>query len=543
MNLRFIATLLLLLTISLNTGCYPTQTNVERGILDKELYIGIGDEPSGLDPHLVSGVTEHYVLLSLFEGLTTLDPKTLEILPGVARSWTVSEDGLNYTFQIDPEARWSNGESITADDFVFSYQRILSPLLGANYAYMLYAIKGAEAFNKGILDDFSSVGVSAPNPQTLCIQLHSVTPYFLTLPTHFTWWPVHPPTILKHGKMTDRISKWTQPKNFVGNGPFSLKSWRLNHIIKVEKNPLYRAQDSVQLNAIHFLPINLETEERAFRAGQIHLTSGIPTARIDWYKKERPNNIRFDPYLGVYYYLINTSKGPLKDPKVRQALAYSIHREKLTKHVLRGGQKPAYYFTPPDTGGYTSKSYFSYDPEKARELLAQAGYPEGIGFPKIELLYNTSDSHKIIAEAIQQMWKKELGIEITLYNQEWKVYLSSRQEGNFDIAKSSWVGDYLDPYTFLGLGVSNSGNNLSHWQDKLYDELLIQATSSLDPKVRFELFQKAEARLIEAMPFIPIHFYVRSLLIDDSVQGWHPNILDYHPYQHLSLELMQDSYK
>lgn len=541
MNLRFIATSLLLLKIALSLGCSPAQTNVERGILEQELYIGIGTEPSGLDPHLVSGMTEHYVLLSLFEGLTTLDPQTLEILPGVARSWSVSEDGLSYTFDLDPEARWSNGDSLTAYDFIFSYQRILSPELGAPYAYMLYAIKGAEAFHKGTIQDFSSVGIRAPNPQTLCIELNSITPYFLTLPTHFTWWPVHKSTILKHGAMTDRISKWTQPKHFVGNGPFALKSWRLNNMIKVEKNPHYRAQNSVQLNGIHFLPINLETEERAFRAGQIHLTSGVPIARIDWYKKERPKNIRFDPFLGVYYYLINTSKGPLKDPKVRKALAYSINREQLTEHVLKGGQKPAYHFTPPNTGGYTSNDCFSYDPEKARQLLAEAGYPNGLGFPEIEFLYNTSESHKIIAEAIQQMWKKELGVEITLYNQEWKVYLNSRQAGDFDIARSSWIGDYLDPYTFLGLGVSDSGNNQSLWQDPVYDALLSQATQSLETEVRFEQFQKAENHLIEAMPFIPIFFYVRSLLIDESVQGWYPNTLDYHPYQHLSLERIPDS--
>ena len=531
--------LVTLVTIFLSISCTPNRTNVERGLDSQELFIGIGSEPEGLDPHLVSGVTEHYVLLSLFEGLTTVHPETLEILPGVAASWDIADDGLSYIFYLDPKAKWSNGDSLRASDFVFSYERILSPKLGAPYAYMLYSIRGAEAFHKGKTKDFSTVGVRAIDDRTLEIELESVTPYFLSLPTHFTWWPVHPETILEHGAMTDRISKWTKAKHFVGNGPFQLESWKLNNAITVNRNPHYRETGSVHLNGIHFMPINSETEERAFRAGQIHITSSIPTARIDWYRSNRPQNIRFDPYLGIYYYLINTSNGPLKDPKVRQALAYSINREQLTEYVLKGGQKPAYHFTPPNTGGYTAEVGFSYDPEKARALLAEAGFPNGQDFPKFELLYNTSESHKTIAEAIQQMWKKELGIEISLYNQEWKVYLDSRQKSEFDIARAAWIGDYLDPYTFLSLGISDSGNNHSHWKSDHFDALMKATTQTLDPTLRFQLFQQAESELIEAMPFIPLFFYVRSLLIDESVQGWHSNILDYHPYQYLRLEAPQ----
>ncbi|MAV39852.1 MAG: peptide ABC transporter substrate-binding protein [Puniceicoccaceae bacterium] len=536
MKSSFVLSSALLALLVFHLACAPAKTNVERGISEQTLYIGIGSEPEGLDPHLVSGVTEHYVLLALFEGLTTVDPKTLEIRPGVAESWSVSADAKTYTFFLDGKAAWSNGDPVTADDFVFSYQRILSPQLGAPYAYMLYSIEGAEAFNKGTSRDFSSVGVRAINARTLEIKLHSPTPYFLSLPTHFTWWPVHPPTILKHGAMTDRISKWTQAKHFVGNGPFALKSWRLNNVIRVRQNSFYRQADSVELKGIHFLPINLETEERAFRAGQIHITSGVPTARIDWYRKNRPQQIRFDPYLGVYYYLINTERAPLNDPRVRRALAYTIDRETLTEFTLKGGQKPAYHFTPPNTGGYHAKEYFTYDPETARALLTEAGFPNGEGFPEIELLYNTSESHKTVAEAIQQMWKKELGIDIRLHNQEWKVYLNSRQEGDFAIARAAWIGDYLDPYTFLSLGISDSGNNHSGWKDAEFDSLMERATRSQDTVERLEIFQSAEQRLIEAMPFIPIYFYVRSLLIDESVQGWHSNILDYHPYQFIRLE-------
>ncbi len=536
MKILFYLTTFIIVFNFFQIGCTQAKTNVEKGNESKTLYIGIGSEPSGLDPHLVSGVNEHYVLLALFEGLTTIDPKNLDIKPGVAESWDCSVDGLTYSFFLNPKASWSNGDPVTAYDFVFSYKRILSPELGAPYAYMLYPIKGAKDFHKGKTNDFSSVGVKALSSHTLKIELHTPIPYFLSLPTHFTWWPVHPPTILNHGSMTDRISKWTKANNFVGNGPFTLKSWRLNNTIRVKKNNYYKDASSVKLNEISFLPINLETEERAFRSGQIHITSGVPTARIDWYRKHHPENIRFDPYLGIYYYLVNTKKVPLTDKRIRQALAYSIDRESLTKYTLKGGQKPAYHFTPPDTNGYTASNPFTYDPDRARALLSEAGYPKGKGFPQIELLYNTSESHKIIAEAIQQMWYKELGIRIKLHNQEWKVYLNSRQEGNYDIARSAWIGDYLDPYTFLSLALSDSGNNHSGWTDRLYDEYLNKASESLEYEYRLSLFQKAEERLLEEMPFIPIYFYVRSLLIDSSVQGWHPNILDYHPYQFISLK-------
>ena len=517
-------------------GCSPGGTNVEKSLESKVLYIGIGSEPEGLDPHLVSGVTEHYVLLSLFEGLTTLHPESLKIQPGVASHWTISEDNLTYTFFLDPKAKWSNGDNVTAYDFLFSYNRILSPELGAPYANMLYPIRGAEDFNKGLIKDFNLVGIKAIDNSTLQINLHSPTPYFLSLPSHFTWWPVHPPTILKHGSMNSRISKWTKPENFIGNGPFSLKSWRLNNSIVVEKNKYYKNSDSTFLNGINFLPLNLETEERAFRTGQIHITSGIPNSRIDWYKKNKPNNIRFDPYLGTYYYLINTTKSPLTDKKVRQALSYSIDRDILTKTILKGGQKPAFNFCPPNVGGYKYENQFSYDPDKAKQLLKDAGYPLGKNFPEIEILYNTSESHKIIAEAIQQMWKKELGINARLHNQEWKVYLNSRQNKSYDVARAAWIGDYLDPYTFLSLGITNAGNNHSGWSSQEFDTILDKAIKSDNLKSRYSNFKLAENILLEEMPFIPIYFYVRSILIDSSIEGWYPNILDYHPYQFISIK-------
>ncbi|PXA03852.1 peptide ABC transporter substrate-binding protein [Coraliomargarita sinensis] len=529
----------LLCALCVFCGCDSRQTNVERGNAEKELYFGIGTEPAGLDPHLITGLTELHVTVALFEGLATLNSETMAIEPGVAKSWDISEDGTTYTFHFDPEARWSNGEPVTAQDFLYSFERILSPALGAPYAYMLYDMVNAEAFHRGELSEFDKVGARAPDPKTLIIELNQPTPYFLSLLTHYTWWPVHPPTIEKHGGMTERISAWTKPENFVGNGPFTLESWRINSSIYAKKNPLYRDPDSVWLLGIHFLPVQVDAEERAFRAGHLHLTSTVLPHRIDWYRKNMPERMRFDTALGVYYYMLNTAREPLDDPRVRKALAYSINRELITEHVLKAGQKPAYHFTPPNTGGgYTAETRLPYDPDLARKLLAEAGYPDGEGFPTFEILYNTSESHRSIAVTIQQMWKQELGIDVKLYNQEWKVYLSTRETGNFDILRAAWFGDYDDPNTFLSLGETDNGNNHTNWSNQEYDELIEQAAVEQNPEKRFGIFQKAEAILMEEMPVIPIYFYVTSRLIHPSVQGWHANILDYHPYQ--SVRLIED---
>lgn len=536
MNCRPLILLFCALSLVGHPGCSDSRSNVERGNAANELYIGLGTEPSALDPQITTGLTELYVMVALFEGLATIDAATGEIRPGVAQSWEISEDGLRYIFHFDPKARWSNGAPVTAQDFLFSFERILSPALGAPYAYMLYPMRGAKAFNRGELKDFSEVGARAPDPATLIIELETATPYFLSLLTHNTWWPVHPPTILKHGTMTTRISEWTKAKNFVGNGPFTLKHWRLNSSIYAQRNPYYRAPETVGLNGIHFLPIEMDAEERAFRAGYLHITSSVPIHRIDWYRAHMPERMRFDTALGVYYYMLNTERPPLDDPRVRQALAYSINREELTEHILKAGQKPAYNFTPPNTGGYNAQAKLPYDPERARQLLAEAGYPGGQDFPTFELLYNTSESHRTLAVAIQQMWKRELGIDVSLYNQEWKAYLATRQAGNFDILRAAWFGDYDDPNTFLSLGESDNGNNHTNWRSPEYDALLQQAARTLDPEARRAIFQKAEALLIEAMPVIPIYFYVTSKLIDPSVQGWYPNILDYHPYQAITLQ-------
>ena len=494
---RFYTLLLSISLLGLCASCARKTTNVEAGNRDQELFIGLGTEPAALDPHITTGLTEYSVMVALLEGLTTLNAQTMTPEAGAAESWEISEDGLQYTFHLDPKGRWSNGDPVTAHDFLFSFERILTPLLGAPYAYMLFPLSGAEAFNKGQLTDFSDVGAHAPDAHTLVLKLTTPTPYFFSLLAHNTWWPVHPPTILKHGSMTDRISKWTKAGNYVGNGPFQLTHWKLNNEIYATRNPYYRAPECVTLKGIHFLPINPLAEERSFRKGHLHVSSTVPIHRIDWYRQHQPKSLRFDTTLGVYYYMLNTSQGVLADVRVRKALAYSINREQITEHILRAGQQPAYHFTPPNTGGYNADARLPYDPELARQLLADAGFPGGEGFPKFELLYNTSESHRALAVAIQQMWKSELGIGIELHNQEWKAYLSTREAGEFDILRASWFGDYDDPNTFLSLGETANGNNHTNWSSAEYDRLIQLAAHTQDVDARKAIFQQAEALLLD----------------------------------------------
>lgn len=522
--------ILLFAIVLLLTGCERVAP-VERANRDQILLKGNGAEPADLDPHIITGVTESRIVNALLEGLMRPNPKNLTPEPGMAERYVVSADGKTYTFYIREDAVWSNGDPVTAYDFVFSYERLLSPDFGGEYAYMLFAMENAEAFNQGDIKNFTQVGVQALDSKTLEIRLNVAMPYFLSLILHHSWFPVHPPTILQHGKMLERGTRWTRAGNFVGNGPFNLTRWKVHDVIEVEKSDTYYDKESILLNAIHFYPIdNDRTEERAFRAGQIHITETIPTHKIAVYEQSEPEKLFIAPYLGTYYYLFNTQVKPLDDYRVRKALSLAIDRAKLVEHVLKRSRIAAYHFTPPDTAGYTSKARIVESVEKAQQLLAEAGFPGGEGFPKLELLYNTSESHKILAEAIQQMWFDNLGVQIALINQDWKVYLVSRRKRDYQIARGGWIGDYNDPSTFLELLLSTSGNNHTGWAHNDFDAWVKQAALTEEHEVRKALFQKAEALLLEQAPVMPIYFYKTNYLLHPAVQGWYPNVLDNHPY-------------
>ncbi len=532
-------TLLLIAALSvlcIAAGCARRETRVEAGNRDQILHLGNLSEPRDLDPHIVTGVSACNILSALLEGLVAEEPGK----SGAAERWDVSSDGMVYTFHLRQNAKWSNGDPVTADDFVFSYQRILSPALGSPYAYMLHVLKNAKAFNTGELPDFGKVGVKAIDFQTLELTLESPTPSFLSQLNHWSWFPVHPPTILKHGAMDEMGTKWTAPENYVGNGPFKLKSWKQNSSIVVETNPHYWDRDTVRLKEIHFYPIgDHKIEERSFRAGQLHVTGTIPLERVQYYKDRHPELLRLDPYLRSYYYLLNVSKPPLNDPRVRKALALSIDREKIARYVTRSGEQPAFSFTPPHIGNYKPPTPFQRDIPAAKQLLAEAGYPNGEGFPELTLLFHTSDLHTRVAEVIQQMWKETLGIHIELENVEWKVYQSRRKNKVYEIARAEWVADYADPASFLEIWQTGGGNNHSGWSSPEYDRLIQKASQTLDETQRLETFRQAETILLNELPIIPLLFLPSKSLIQPSVKGWKPSILDHHPYKHIYLEAQE----
>ncbi len=530
------AGLCLVSVLCLFSACTQRETAVERGNREQILHRGISHDLATLDPHLATQASDFSVLSSLLEGLVAEDPVDLHPVPGVAERWEVSPDGLTYTFFLRADAKWSNGDPVTAQDFIASWRRILTPSLGADYASLLYVIQGAQGFNKG-LAGFEQVGLSAPDARTLRVTLEHPTGYFLSLLNHMAWFPVHLATIQKFGSVSDRTNPWATPGKFVGNGPFNLTSWRAGQEIVVEKSATYWDNATVRLKGIHFHAIDsLDVEERAFRARQLHLTEALPPGKIEVYRRDAPNSLRIDPLLGTYFYRLNTTRPILNDMRIRRALALAVDRTAIVEKILRGGQLPAQAFTPPGTAGYTAAAWVPTDFPAARQLLVDAGYPGGKGLPAFELLFNTSETHRVIAEAIQEMWRRELGIEVRLANQELKGTLEARRAGSYQIMRSVWTGDFVDPASFLDIWRSDSGNNYTGWKNPNYDALLFAAARETNEPARFALFQKAEALLLDAVPMIPIYHYTHVFLIQPSVKGWNSTLLDHHPYKHVRLE-------
>ncbi len=325
----------------------------------------------------------------------------------------------------------------------------------------------------------------------------------------------------------------------MGNGPFVLTEWTLNKRIVVKKNPKYWDAAHVRLNEIDFYPMdNNEAEEHAFVAGQLHKTypSNIPPAKIDVYRRDHPELLHVPPYMGSYYFMLNTTRAPLDDARVRRALSMCVDRESIVKNVTRAGQLPASTYVPPGMDGYACSAPVKYDPDGARKLLAAAGHPGGAGLPAFDLLLNTSELHKQIAEAVQQMWKKELGVTVNLHNEEWKVYLDDRKTMNYTMARAGWIATYLDPTAFLELFLTNGLNNNTGFANPDYDRLIAQSHRDTDPVARKRDFNEAETILLEAAPVIPLYFYTNPYLIAPSVQGWDDNLLDFHPYQDVWLK-------
>ncbi|MFT6754452.1 MAG: oligopeptide transport system substrate-binding protein, partial [Candidatus Azotimanducaceae bacterium] len=420
--------------------------------------------------------------------------------------------------------------------------RALQPALGNLYAYMLFPIKNAQKYYEGDIIDFNEVGVKALDDRTLQVTLNYPTPYFLQLLDHYSLFPVHQATIEKFGDADQRGTRWTYEGNLVSNGPFKLVDWKINRRIVVQSNPHYWDADNVLLNEIVFIPIeNIVTEERMFRAGQLHVTSSLPADKISVYREAKDPELRIAPYLGTYYFRLNVRKPQFQDSRVRRALAMAVDRQRLVDNITKGGQIPAYAITPPGTMGYYPKSDLTFDPEGARRLLAEAGYPDGKGFPTTEILYNTNEGHRKIAVALQDMWKKSLNIDIQLLNQEWKVYLDTESAGQYDISRAGWIGDYVDPNNFLDMFLCGGGNNRTGWCNEEYDHLILEVAPSMSsPEKRLEVFQQAETMLLDEMPIIPIYTYTSVQLVDSSVKNFDANIMNAASYKDIYLQVDQE---
>ncbi len=501
----------------------------------KILIVGNSAEPEALDPHIATGVVENNIIRALFEGLCVQHPSKEGVhLPGVAEYWESNDDFTQWTFYLRKNAQWSDGEPLTAEDFLFAYQRILHPDFGAKYASMLYYIQGAEDFNKGKTSDFSTVGVTAPGPHTLKIQLRASIPFLPDLTKHYTWFPVPKHTILKYGTIAQRHTAWTEPENIVSNGAFILKDWKFNDYISVEKNPRYWDTDTVQLNGIRFLPIaNQYTEARMFFNQQLHLTYGLAPEMIEYAKDKYPQYLRQETYLGTNFIRFNVTDPLLKDVRIRKALALAIDSEAIITHILKGGQTPAYGLVPP-TEAYHTPHAKSFDPERARELLKEAGYTNGKKL-RFTLLTTDKEVSKRLSEAFQDMWKKHLGAEVSIEQREWKTYLARLTGLDYQLATGAWVGDYPDPTTFLDMWKTGDGNNRTGWSNQEYEALLAQAEQTKSPTERIRTLEKAEALFLSEMPIIPVYWYTTNYLLHTSVKNWHPLLLNNHPYKFVDL--------
>lgn len=518
-------------------GCAKRETIVDRATRDGVLHLSVGAEPSDLDPHTVSSTNDGRIIQSLFEPLVSYEPGTLAPVPALAERWEVSADGLTYVFHLRPEAKWSNHDPITAQDCVDSWRRILTPSLGAEFAYFLYVLRGAEAFNKGVTTDFSTVGVTARDAHTLVVTLAYPAPYFLQILLNSPWRPVHLRSIAALGSPYHRGTNWTRPGALVSSGPFTLAEWSLNRRVVVEKSPTYWDHEHVRLRAVHFYPIdNIDVEERAFRAGQLHMTWALPLSKTESLEREKSPVLRIDPLLETQFFRFNVRRPPLDDARLRQALSLAIDRDLLATKILPGGRRPAATFVPPLLAGYTPPTRRAHDPGAARQLLVEAGHAGGAGLPPIEILYNNSDILRLVGEAIQEMWQRELGITVRLVNQEKKTVYANRRSGDYQAVLGTWTADYLDATTFLDMWRSDSGHNQTGWSDPAYDALLNRANTLVDPAARAAVLAEAESLVLDAAPIAPVFFNTHVYLLHAAVKGWQPTPMDHIDYRYLTLE-------
>ena len=484
------------------------------------------NEPGNLDPATATIPDEFFIIRALSEGLVSPAPDGGAPLPATAERWTVSPDGLTYTFHLRAAARWSNGEPVTAQDFVDSYRRLLTPATAATKASLFFLVKNAEAFYRGTLADFGAVGFRARDALTFDVILARPSPQFLAYAASGSWIPVNPRAVARFGR------DWTRPGHFVGNGPFALVEWRPHQRIVVRHRTDYWDAAHVLLAELQFLAFdNGDAEERAFRAGQIDVTMAVPIAKLATYAREEPALLHRVPLHETRYLALNTRRPPLDNVRVRRALALALDRDALVNLVLQGGQTPARHFVSEQLGGFASREALREDAAEARRLLAAAGFPGGASFPRLEL---TGWDKTPVLEAVQAMWKKELGIEVAIATRDAMVHAVALQEGRYDLGFIAAIPEVADAADLLADFATGAPRNYPQWSDARYDALLAEAARARDAAQRLALLATAEARLTGECPVVPLYFNAKNFLLRPAVRGWQEDALWTRFYKNVS---------
>ncbi|CDH19534.1 oligopeptide transport protein (ABC superfamily,peri_bind) [Xenorhabdus bovienii str. kraussei Quebec] len=510
--------------LGMMTGWQAFAAQVPAGVQLAEKQVLVrnnGSEPQSLDPHKIEGVPESNIARDLFEGIV-INGSNGEILPGVATHWE-NQDFKVWTFHLRKDAKWSNGDPVTAQDFVYSWRRLADPNTASPYAsYLQYAhILNVDDVIKG-KQKTESLGVKALDDHTFQVTLSEPVPYLVRLLIHSTMSPVHRATVEKYG------DRWTQPQNFVGNGAYKLKSWSINERLVFERSPTYWDNKNTIIDQVTFLPISSEvTDVNRYRSGEIDITySNLPIELFQKLKKEIPDQLRVNPYLCTYFYEINNQKPPFNDPRVRTALKLGMDRDLITNKVKAQGDTPAYGWVPPYIADFKDEKPDWYTKlnqqqrnEEAKKLLVEAGFSKDNPL-KISLLYNTSDLHKKMAIAAAAIWKKNIGVEVSLENQEWKTFLDTRHQGNYDIARAGWCADYNEPTTFLNVKLSYSSNNTAHYKSEAFDALMKEALKVKSDAERVEIYKQANALIDKDSAVVPLYYYVSTRLVKPYVGGY-----------------------
>ncbi|MZQ75338.1 MAG: peptide ABC transporter substrate-binding protein [Peptoclostridium sp.] len=493
----------------------------KAGSEGKIMRYNLSSPTKTIDPTLNASVDGAIIIVNAFEGLMRLDEND-KAIPGMAEKYEVSEDGLTYTFHLR-DAKWSDGEPVTAKDFEYSWKRALDAATASEYAYQMFYLKNGEKFNSGEAT-VDEVGVKAIDEKTLEVTLEAAVPYFIELTAFPTYFPLRQDIVEQYGE------QWAlKPESYISNGPFKAEALDQGSVFSFVKNENYYDAQRVKLDGVDFYFMEeISTAMASFESGDVDGLYRVAREQIPTFQKENNPEFKIFPNLGTYFYSFNVNVEPTNNLKVRQALSMAIDRKAITSVISQGGELPATGFVPAGIKDHEGNDFREMggdygvtetaQVDKAKQLLAEAGYPNGEGFPTIELIYNTDENHKKIAEAVQEMWKQNLGINVELSNQEWQVFQDTRNKGDYVIARDGWLADYVDPMTFLDMFISNSGNNHPHWNNPEFDAMIGDAKKESDPEKRFQIMHQAEDLMMADQIVLPVYYYTNPMMFKSYVK-------------------------